>query len=325
MPILIFLTSNLELIPLLKGALPEQAFIVVDTGEAMAERIGEAAGLIVSNGLYTPENARIIRERGKRLQWIQFTTSGVDIAIASGLPEGVVVANAAGANAVAVAEHAMALLLAVARRIPDAVVARTAKKWPRREMMNRMVSLDGLTMALVGVGAIGREIARKAKAFDMKVIAITRSTGPVPNVDELRPRARIRETVGITDVVCLATGYDASSHGMIDATTVAAMKPGAIVVNIARGQMIDERALIAALREGRLYGAGIDVAEVEPPDAASELWTLPNVIMTPHAAGGGGIKIGKLADIVARNIRAWRAGKPLPTQVRDLSPAVPAE
>lgn len=325
MPILIFLTSNLEMIPRLKEAFPDQQFIVVDTAEGLARHIGEAVVLIVSNGLYTPENAKIIRERGKKLQWIQFTTSGVDIAIANGLPEGVPVANAAGANAVAVAEHAIGLLLTVARRMPQAIAARADRKWPRRAMMNAMVSLDGLTMTLVGVGAIGREIARKAKAFDMNVIAISRSADPVPNVNEIRPRTRLKETMPETDVLCIATGYDASTHGMIDAACIAALKPGAIVINIARGQMIDEGALTAALREGKLYGLGTDVAEVEPPAPSSELWTLPNVVMTPHSAGGGGIKIGKLTDIIAGNIRAWLAGRPIPTRVRDLSPAVPAE
>jgi phosphoglycerate dehydrogenase-like enzyme len=325
MPILIYLTTNLELIARLQTAFPDQEFIAVDTAEGLARHIGEAAVLITSNGLYTPENAKIIREKGKKLQWIQFTTSGVDIAIANGLPDGVTVANAVGTNAGTIAEHAIGLLLTLARRMPQAIADRAEKTWSRRAMVSRMISLEGLTMTLVGVGAIGREIARKAKAFDMKVIAITRSTDLVPNVDELRPRARLKETMAITDVLCIAAGYDASTHGMIDAACIAALKPGAIVVNIARGQIIDERALTAALREGKLYGLGTDVAEVEPPDPSSELWTLPNIVMTPHAAGGGGAKVGKLTDLVSANIRAWYAGKALPTQVRNLSPAVPAE
>ncbi|HET9149616.1 MAG TPA: D-2-hydroxyacid dehydrogenase [Alphaproteobacteria bacterium] len=325
MPILIYITTNLDLIARLQTAFPDQEFIAVDTAEGLARHIGEAAVLIISNGLYTPGNAKIIREKGKKLQWIQFTTSGVDIAIASGLPDGVPVANAAGTNANTIAEHAMALLLTLTRQMPQAIAARAEKTWSRRAMVSGMVSLDGLTMTLVGVGAIGREIARKAKAFDMNVIAITRSTEPVPDVDELRPRARLMETMAITDVLCIAAGYDASTHGMIDAACIATLKPGAIVVNIARGQIIDERALVAALREGKLYGLGTDVAEIEPPYPSSELWTLPNVAMTPHAAGGGGAKVGKLTDLVSANIRAWRDGKALPTQVHNLSPAVPAE
>jgi phosphoglycerate dehydrogenase-like enzyme len=134
----------------------------------------------------------------------------------------------------------------------------------------------------------------------------------VPNVDEIRPRERLRETVAEADVLALAAVYDASTKGMIDRSVIAAMKPSAIFVNTARGQLVDEVALIEALQANRIFGAGIDVTEIEPPDPSSPLWTLPNVVMSPHSAGGGGAKIGKLYEIIARNLTLWLAGKPLP-------------
>lgn len=312
MTVFILLPSNRDLIPRLKAGFPHVPFAVVETHDELIARIDEVDALIIPNGQYTPAIAQAVKERGRRLQWIQFTTSGIDIAIKSGIPDRVVVTNAAGANAVAVAEHAIALMLAVARCLNQASAARAEKRWPRREQMTREISPDGLTLAVVGLGNIGREIARKAKAFDMRVIGISRGKEPVANVDEVRPRERLRETVAEADVLALAALYDPSTKGMIDRSVIAAMKKSAIFVNIARGQLVDEAALIEALREGRIFGAGIDVAAVEPPDPASELWTLPNVVMTPHSAGGGGVKIGKLYEIVARNLTLWLAHAPLP-------------
>jgi phosphoglycerate dehydrogenase-like enzyme len=320
MSILICLPSNKAVIPMLQSAFPDAPFVITENPDEMITRLPEAEVLIMSNGQYTPDVARAVKETAKRLKWIQFNTSGIDIAARSGLPGNVIVTNAAGANSVAVAEQAMALLMAVARCMNTAYEGRAARKWARREMMSRQISLEGLTLTLVGLGSIAREIAKRAKAFDMKVIAITRSTDPVPNVDELRPRERLVETAAISDVMMPTAVYDASTRGMIDRKTIAALKPGAIFVNIARGQLVDEDALIEALESGRITGAGLDVATVEPPDPSSKLWTLPNVVMTPHSAGGGGLKIEKLATIISANLKLWLAGKPLPAITNILAP-----
>lgn len=318
MTVFILLPSNRDLIPRLKAGFPDVPFAVVDLHDELIARIHEVDALIIPNGQYTPAIAGAVKTRGQKLKWIQFTTSGIDIAIKSGLPDNVIVTNAAGANAVAVAEHGIALMLAVARCLNQATAARAEKRWPRRDMMSREISLEDLTIVVVGLGNIGREIARKAKAFDMRVIGISRGSEPVPNVDEVRPRTRLRETVAEADVLAMAAVYDPSTKGMIDRAVIAAMKPSAIFVNIARGQLVDETALIEALQENRIFGAGIDVADVEPPNPASPLWTLPNVVMTPHSAGGGGVKIGKLYDIVARNLSLWLAGQPMPA-ITDLT------
>jgi D-2-hydroxyacid dehydrogenase (NADP+) len=318
MTVFILLPSNRDLIPRLRAGFPQVPFAVVETAAELIARVEEADALIIPNGQYTPAIAAAVKERGRKLKWIQFTTSGIDIAIKSGLPDNVVITNAAGANAIAVAEHGIALMLAVARCLNLANTARTAKTWPRRDMMSHEISPDGLTIAVVGLGNIGREIARKAKAFDMRVIGISRGSAPVPNVDEIRPRERLRETAAEADVLALAAVYDPSTKGMIDRGVIAAMKPSAIFVNIARGQLVDETALIEALQANRIFGAGIDVAAIEPPDPDSPLWTLPNVVMTPHSAGGGGVKIGKLYEIVSRNLTLWLAGQPMPA-ITDLT------
>jgi phosphoglycerate dehydrogenase-like enzyme len=324
MSLLVHLPTNTSLVPRLRSAFPDLVVIDADTPAALTERIGEAEVLVIPNGQYSAEIARAVKERGRRLRWIQFTTAGIDWAIKAGLPDNVIVTNASGFNAGTVSEHALALMLAVARRLPDSERARGARQWPRRAMMDGMMPLEGATLMLVGLGAIGREIARKAKAFDMRVIGISRiadksSKGPVPHVDEVRPRARILETAREADVVALAVNYDSSTHRIVDRAVIAALKPTAIVVNVARGQLIDEAALIEALRAGRIAGAGLDVAETEPPHPDNPLWTLSNVVMTPHSAGGGGEKIEKLFAIVAENVRCWRAGEPLQFQIADLA------
>jgi phosphoglycerate dehydrogenase-like enzyme len=319
MSVLFHLPSNASLIPRLRAAFPDLRTDVAATPAQLAERIGDAEVLIIPNGQYNAEVAAAVKARGRRLKWIQFTTAGIDWAIKAGLPDGVIITNASGFNAGTVSEHALALMLAVARNLPASVRARADRQWPRRAMMDTMRPLEGATLMLVGLGAIGRAIAHKAKAFDMRVIGISRSTEPVPHVDELRPRARIVETAGEADVIALAVNYDASTHRIIGRDAIAAMKPTAIVVNIARGQLIDEAALIDALAAGRIFGAGLDVAEAEPPAPESPLWTLPNVMLTPHAAGGGGEKIDKLFEIVAENLRRWIAGEPLRFQIADLT------
>lgn len=324
MSVLFHLPSNASLIPRLRAAFPRLETEIADTAAEVARRIADAEVLIIPNGQYTADVARAVKAHGRRLKWIQFTTAGIDWAIKAGLPEKVIITNASGFNAGTVSEHALALMLSIARNLPASARARAERQWPRRAMMDTMRPLEGSTLMLIGLGAIGREIARKAKAFDMRVIGISRiaddsSATPVPHVDEIRPRRRIAETVREADVIALAVNYDASTRHILDREAIAAMKPTAIVVNIARGQLIDEPALIDALRNGRIFGAGLDVAEAEPPTPDSPLWTLPNVVLTPHSAGGGGEKIEKLFEIVAENLRRWIAGEPLRFQITDLT------
>ena len=319
MTVLFHLPSNASLVPRLRAAFPELRTDVADTPAALAERIGEAEVLVIPNGQYSAEIADAVKARGRKLKWIQFTTAGIDWAIKAGLPDNVIVTNASGFNAGTVSEHALALMLAVARNLPASAQARKERRWLRREMMDTMRPLEGSTLMLIGLGSIGREIARKAKAFDMRVIGISRSVDPVPHVDELRPRTRIVETAREADVLALAVNYDTSTRHILGRAAIAALKPTAIVVNIARGQLIDEPALIEALAAGRVLGAGLDVADAEPPAPDSPLWTLPNVVLTPHSAGGGGEKIEKLFEIVAENLRRWIAGEPLRFRITDLT------
>lgn len=311
MNMLFYTSKETEIIARIAKAFPEVKILTADSDDELRQAMPEADILVTSNRVYVPGPAKIIRDGAKRLKWIQFTTSGVDKAVASGLPDGVPVTNAAGFHANRVAEHAMSLLLAVARRHREAGAARPKREWVRDEITPKMLSLEKATMVLIGLGSIGQSIARKAKAFDMRVIGISRSRDPIANVDEIRPRERLVETVREADVVALAAVYDESTHGMLSAEAIAALKPNCIIVNIARGLLIDEKAMIAALQANKIYGAGLDVMATEPLPADNPLWDLPNVVMTPHSAGAGGDKTDPIVNIIADNLLLFKAGKPL--------------
>jgi len=311
MNMLFYTSKEKEIIERLAKAFPEVKILTADDDDELRKTMPEADILVTSNRVYVPGPAKIIRDFGKKLKWIQFTTSGIDKAVASGLPEGVPVTNAAGFHANRVAEHAMSLLLAVGRHHYDAFAARPKREWIRDEVTPHMLTLEKATMVLIGLGSIGQSIARKAKAFDMRVIGISRGKGPIDNIDEVRPRERLLETLREADVVMLSAVYDQDTHMILNAAGIAALKPRAIIVNIARGLLIDEPAMIAALKANKIHGAGLDVMTVEPLNAESPLWDMPNVVMTAHSAGAGGDKTDPIVNIIADNLVLFKAGKPL--------------
>ncbi len=289
---------------------------------SLAAAMPKAEILIASNRLYNAENAATIRENAKALRWIQFSTSGIDGAAAHGLPSGVVVTNAAGLRAFAVAEHAFALMLGLVRRMADVDAAKRAKEWRREEITPHADNLSGKHMVLIGLGAIGQEIARKAKAFNMTVTGISRTTDTIPHVDRIRPRSELQAAVAEADIVMVAAISNAETDKIVSRAVIGAMKPTAYVINIARGQMIDEPALIEALQAGKIAGAGLDVAATEPLPVDHPFWTLPNVLITPHIAGAGGQgdTHAGFIKIFIDNLRRWVDNKPLTKVVVEKTP-----
>lgn len=294
-------------------AFPGAALIRAADKDAIAAAMPGAEILIASNRLYTAENARAIRDHAQGLKWIQFSTSGIDGAAAHGLPSGVIVTNAAGLRAFAVAEHAFALMLGMMRRLPEVHAAGREKIWRRDEISHKSDNLSGKHMVLIGLGAIGQEIARKAKAFDMTVTGISRTTDKIPNVDRIRPRSELQAAAAEADIVMVAAISNADTDQIVSRAVIGAMKPTAYVFNIARGQLIDEPALIDALQQGKIAGAGLDVAVTEPLPADHPFWTLPNVLMTPHMGGSGGQgdTHAGFIKIFTDNLRRWVDKKPL--------------
>ncbi len=239
------------------------------------------------------------------VRFIQLCSAGYDhFDIATLKSRGIRLANAAGANANAVSEHTFALLLALTRRMSEARDNQHKRFW--RGMISdlgaREDELAGKTLLIVGLGRIGQRISRIAKAFDMRVIGIKRSAGAIASVDRIGTQAELLTLLPEADAVVLACPLTSETRGLIDATALAAMKPSAYLINVARGPVVDEPALIEALASRRIAGAGIDVTATEPLDAASPLWSLENVVLTPHTAGETRRHEANVIDILIENL-----------------------
>jgi D-2-hydroxyacid dehydrogenase (NADP+) len=294
------------------GSFPQVRFVLARDTDELTAALADAEILIVNNRSYTAANAKLIRDHGGALRWIQFSTSGIDNAVKHGLPTGVVVTNMAGLRAFAVAEHALMLMLGLVRRLRVTERARATDYWIRDEVTPSMDNLAGKHLVIIGLGEIGQAIARKAKAFDMRVSGVSRATATLPNIDRVRPRSELIPACSEADIVAVAAMHDASTDKIISRNVIAAMRPTAYLINIARGQLIDEPALIEALQAGKLAGAGLDVAATEPLPTNHPFWRMENVILTPHVGGAGSQGVGGgLASIFADNLRRWLDGKPL--------------
>ena len=286
--------------------------------ESLAKALDGAEILHAYNSAFTAEFARVVRDKGKALKWIQFTTVGIEIGLRAGLPEGVWVTNGGDVSQRVLATHAMALMLGVMRGFRRFEQLRPQREWARNSMSSHIVDPDGTRMVILGMGHIGQDIARKAKAFDMEVICVTRSPAPaVPEIDRVVPREKVDEILPSADVVMVALPLDNSTRGFLSAERIALMKETAILVNISRGKVVDEAALTRALAEGRIKGAGLDALAEEPLPATSPLWDLPNVLITPHVGGQGGHQLWRrMSELIRDNTRRYLSGAPLKHVVR---------
>ena len=276
--------------------------------------------LVASGSFYTAEVADIVRQRGASLRWIQSRSVGIDTFITAGVPEGVIFTNARGINGRTESEHAFALLLALMRRgvitaVPELERCRVGASWRPVEDREQFLSLEGRTLVVVGMGSIGQQVARKAEAFDMRVIAVTR-TGA--QVDAAHETVSVDHMIGVlptADAVVMCVPLNDRTRGLLGEGELAVMKPSAIVVNVARGGVVDQHALTVALGDHRLGGAGLDVFEHEPLPAGDPLWRLENVILSPHVAGAGGDNARRFVELIADNLGRYRDGRALRNQI----------
>ncbi|MGY4802486.1 D-2-hydroxyacid dehydrogenase [Roseomonas sp. KE0001] len=276
--------------------------------EELAARVGEADVVVVS-GLWN--NALL--ERAPRLRFVQSISAGVDqYDQAAFRAHGVRLASAQGVNANAVSEHAMSLILAMARLLPQARDNQAKRHWRGMigEIARREDELGGKTLLVVGLGRIGGRLARLAKAFGMRVIGLRRDPAAgAEGADEVHAISALHQWLPQADVVALTCPLTPETTGLIGAEALAAMKPTARLVNVARGKVVDEAALSAALTEGRLAGAALDVVVEEPLPEASPLWDLPNVFITPHSAGETQRYEDNVIDILMENLDRLRRGE----------------
>jgi phosphoglycerate dehydrogenase-like enzyme len=291
------------------------AHFQVGSLDALKLRLPEAHVVVVSM-MWRNELVEI----AKNLQFIQSISAGLDQYDRELLRQhGVRLASAAGVNAEAVAQHAMALILALKRQLHSGRDNQVAKLW--RGMISdipaREDQLNGKTLLIVGIGRIGSVLARLARAFEMRVIATRRDpSAAAPAAHAVYAHDRLPELLPQADIVAITCPLTPQTENLIDAEAIGLMKPSATLINVARGRVVDEEALIKALKDKRLAAAGLDVTREEPLPAASPLWTLPNVLITPHTAGETQRYEDAVIDILLENLeRMWRGEKRLRNEV----------
>lgn len=253
-----------------------------------------------------------------KLRWLHVFNTGTDNPVfARFLERGVMLTNSPGSNAVPIAQSAITGMLMLAREFLRFGEAQRAREWLPLGELERPRDLGDQTLVVVGVGTIGAEIARLARAIGLHVIGVRRSpAAPGDPVDECVTPDRLAEVLPRADWLALACPLTDATRGLIDEAALSLLPDGARVLNVARGEVIDEPALIRALQSGRLAGAYLDVFEVEPLPDASPLWSLPNVILTPHAstisAGSGARQAEMFLDNLARYARKEPLQNPVP-------------
>jgi len=285
--------------------------VVVAGIEQFAAAVRNAEVVVLSGHFYTAAAAEVLRARAAKLRFIQAFTAGYEGMQRFGVPPGVTLANAGDAWSPGVAEHGMALLLALVKFLPTAILNQPRHAWERAQTA-RMGSLDGLTLASVGFGGIGRAFARLARPFGMKIIGVRRHAEPDPLADEVQPVSELSAVLARSDVVLLAAPLSKETKRMFGAAQFAACRKGALFINLSRGGLVDQRALAAALHSGQLGGAAVDVTDPEPLPAEDPFWDCPNLIITPHlAAASGPIGWRRLAEHVGANVERFLRGEPL--------------
>jgi D-3-phosphoglycerate dehydrogenase len=280
---------------------------VVDAGqERVAAELPEADVFCGHPKVPVPWDEVVARGR---LRWIQSSAAGLDHCLVPPVVEsGILVTSASGVLADQVAEHALALTLACTRRVPLFLAQQARREFVRRPTRD----LTGATVGIVGLGGNGRRLVEVLAPFRVRILATDWFPERRPaGVEFLGPPAALPTLLEQADVLFLGPPLTAHTRGMIDAAAFARMKPGAILVNVARGPVVDEHALAAALASGRLDSAGLDVTPDEPPAPDSPLWSAPRLIITPHVGGQSAHRIDAMTDFFCDNLRRYLAGRPL--------------
>lgn len=285
----------------LRAAFPGLVVDLVDHHDKVGPFIDEAEVLVT----FGPMMADHVYARGRKLKWVQALGSGVDgIADQPSFRPDILLTNIRGIHGAPVAEAAVASMLALARDLPRSVRnqdARTWERWPSRV-------LAGKTAVIVGVGLIAEALAPLCKAFGMKVIGVTGAPRALPGFDSMAPTSSLRETLALADHVVLLAPHTPRNHHIIDAAALAAMKRGVFFTNLARGGLVDEPALMDALRGGHVAAAALDVFDREPLPADHPFYAMGNVLVTAHLGGFFVEYPDHAIPTVEENMRRYLAG-----------------
>lgn len=239
-----------------------------------------------------------------QLKFVQALTTGTDHLTKLDLPADVVIASMRGIHGPQIAEVAFLYMIALSRQFIAMQAnqrARRWERWPQRLLMDK-------TLVIVGIGAISEALALRARAFAMHVLGVSDYRTQAIGFDEVHPRWDLNAVAARADFLVVLAPLTDATRRMIDSETLKAMKPGSILINLARGPVVDEAALIEALQSGHLGGAGLDVFEVEPLPSDSPLWDMPHVILTPRIGGMSDVYVKQALPVVLHNLAAWRRG-----------------
>jgi D-2-hydroxyacid dehydrogenase (NADP+) len=256
----------------------------------------------------------------KKLKWIHSTAAGVAQLMYPELRDsGIVVTNPSGVFSPPMAEHTMGLLLALARNFPDSTRHQDRSHWGQQDIWDKpqhLTELSGQVLLIVGFGSIGRELAKRARAFDMRVWGVTRSgQGDTTHAEKIVPVSQLEEALPHADYVVIAAPQTSETRHLIGAAQIARMKPGARLINVGRGSLLDESALIHALESGALGGAALDVASVEPLPTESPLWRAPNLFITPHTSAVSDRLWRRETALLMELLERWFDGREMFNQV----------
>lgn len=254
------------------------------------------------------------------LRWIHSGSAGVRALLHQELVESdVILTNSAGVHAPPMAEAVLGMVLHFARGFDHAVRAQGSREWgklPFEHDVTAAREVQGSTLGILGYGGIGRELAWRARALGMRVIALRRRPRPADDgVELLAGPGALHELLRRSDYLVVCAPSTGETRGLLGRTELDLLRPGAVLVNVARGEVVDEAALVAALRSSHLRGAGLDVFAQEPLPPESELWSLPNVLITPHVSGTTDRFWRREVDLIVENVRRYAAGSPLRNQV----------
>jgi phosphoglycerate dehydrogenase-like enzyme len=296
--------------PSIREEHPNLDLVEAYTNAAILE---EAESAEVVFGYLTPEQY----SAAKNLRWIQTLDAGMEglfNAVPGIVDTDIQVTNSRGAGAPMIGEHGVALMLALARQLPRFWGDKAAHRWDQDGALGVVEYLGNKTCGIIGLGKSGREIGWRAKALGMNVIAVDEQ--PVdgdPIVEEVWGRSKLNDLLEQSDYVVVTAPFTSRNENMIGAAELALMKPSARIVVTSRGRLVEHNALVAALKSGKIAGAGLDTTIEEPLPSDNELWDLPNVIITPHIAGNSEQELldKRTVDIFAENLRRYVSGQPL--------------
>lgn len=282
-------------------------FEIVNAGQERIDELLPIADVFIGHAKVPVDWDRALA--AKRLRWIQSSAAGLDHCLVPGVIDSdIVVCSASGLFAPQVAEQTFALLMGLLRRIRLFTEACDKRDFTRQPTDD----LRGKTVGIVGLGGNGRYISRMLAPWEVRIIATDyHPEGKPAEVSELWAADQLPKLLGQSDIVILTLPLNASTLGLFDAAMIAKMKPGSYLVNVARGSVVVESALVAALDSGHIAGAGLDVTEVEPLSQQSQLWDRTNVLITPHVGAQSYRRVSDTTDLICENLKRYRQGLPL--------------